>query len=121
MNELNTLLKGLIKNKKGESLVETVISITLFTIYSATIFGIISTALEFNETAAKESEHFQEDILPVAEMKTYSADGGDVTFEIIDPVTGMPIATTSEPVYMLDETQGEGYVAFSPEVNANVE
>lgn len=58
-------------------------------------------------------------------MKTYSDDGGDVHFEIVDS-TGAPITDAegesvegTQEVYMFDNSQG--YVAFSPEVNADVE
>ena len=100
-------------NKKGESLVESLVSILIFTLSSIMLYTMLSTATEMNRKVKEISKAYQEQMV-YAEQ----AEGGvpveqAVTFKYVHGGTETPLfeydASDNVKLYRLDENSLYSY------------
>lgn len=65
---MKTAMKKL-KNRKGETLMETLVAILVFTLSSVLLYSMASTATDINRTARQDDKQFQEQVVAVEQAK----------------------------------------------------
>ena len=98
-------MKSPMCNNKGESLIETIVSMIMFGIYMIAITGIINTALGITRTSTKNAETVQKTIINPAILEENYDFTGTVTF------SGGGISA-SHTINIYDDS---GIIAFMPE------
>lgn len=101
---MDKLLKR-IKNKHGETLLESIVSILIFTFASIIMFTMITSATRINQTA-KENDRAHYEQLVVAELAPGSGMPNDISFTIDGK-------TFTERVYVFG-TDGGLYAYYKP-------
>lgn len=93
-----------LKSKAGESLVESMAAILIFTLSSIALLSMISASADVNRTAKVADEQFQQQML-VVEKADSKADGtkkGKATFKVNDTNVAQP------DVYICQEKDNDG-------------
>lgn len=98
-----------LKSKAGESLVESMAAILIFTLSSIALLSMISASADINRTAKVADEQFQEQMVYVEKAERTDAETGTraktgyVTFKINkDP--NNPVSVAEDKVYICQET-----------------
>lgn len=73
-----------LKSKAGESLVESMAAILIFTLSSIALLSMISASADINRTAKVADEQFQEQMTVVEKAESTDAKAGYVTFTVND-------------------------------------
>lgn len=75
---------GKLKSKAGESLVESMAAILIFTLSSIALLSMISASADINRTAKVADEQFQEQMVYVEKAEVTDSTDGRVTFMVND-------------------------------------
>lgn len=73
-----------LKSKAGESLVESMAAILIFTLSSIALLSMISASADINRTAKVADQQFQEQMTVVEKAESTDAETGYVTFTVND-------------------------------------
>ena len=95
--EMRQVCKRL-KNKAGESLIESLIAILIFTFGSIIMLSMITSAMKVNEATKKADEKYFSDTLAVEKAVTPTVENQTVSFCLIDHASGLS-GGTSVQVY----------------------
>ncbi len=109
---MNKVLKRL-KSKAGESLIESMAAILIFTFGSIIMLTMVSTAADINTTAKEEDRSYYEQMVVVEMAQTESATPGTVSISINDSAkkTTIPVkvyrkANVTDSLYAYYEAEG---------------
>ncbi len=89
-----------LKSKAGESLVESMAAILIFTLSSIALLSMISASADINRTAKVADRQFQKQMTVVEKAESTDAETGYVTFTVNDD-TDHPVA--QDKVYICQE------------------
>ena len=101
--------KATIQCDKGETLIETIVSIIIFAIFMLAISMMISTSLKLTSVSTQNTNHMQEEIINPVMMYEYN-DSTNVNISFSNSVFGI---STSHTTRLNDK---DGIVAFTPGV-----
>ena len=71
-----------LKSKAGESLIESLCAILIFTMASIIMYSMVTTAADINSTA-KEADEANQQYMQIAEQATGTATNGQITMDVI--------------------------------------
>lgn len=93
-----------LKSKAGESLVESMAAILIFTLSSIALLSMISASADINRTAKVADEQFQKQmtVVEMAESTSEDAKTGYVTF-MINKDPNNPVSVAQDKVYICQE------------------
>lgn len=91
-----------LKSKAGESLVESMAAILIFTLSSIALLSMISASADINRTAKVADQQFQEQMIVVEKAESTDAETGYVTF-MINKDPNNPVSIAEDKVYICQE------------------
>ncbi|MDD5901996.1 MAG: hypothetical protein PUC58_01295 [Oscillospiraceae bacterium] len=90
-----------LKSKAGESLVESMAAILIFTLSSIALLSMISASADINRTAKVADEQFQQQMTVVEKAEITDAKKGTATFKVNEQAVAQP------DVYICQEKDNE--------------
>ena len=107
----NLKIKKMLSSNRGESLVESLVSLAVLTVLLVAIGLIIHTALRMTSISSVEATRTQEQVINPAISTEFGDDEtGEITFSFRFGV-GTPLINVTHDVKIYEE---EGVIAFSP-------
>ena len=98
-----------IKNNRGEALIETIVSILIFTILMLTVSSTLNTALRITNSSTKTEARIQENVVNHLTLYKYSGDGNTrIVFSCSD--SDIDINAT----HSIKLNNASGITAFAP-------
>lgn len=100
---MKTAMKKL-KNRKGETLIESMIAILVFTLSSVMLYTMATAASDINLTAKKADKDFQAQVVGVEQGKTVKDDSGAT---VVSKSSGkVSVSITKSPAYGVAKDMG---------------
>ena len=100
-----------LRNRKGESLIEMLVAILIFTLASVVLYSMITTATDMNAQARQKDDSNQEQMVAL-EMRSGTPKNGTVSIKVTS-VNGT--VKTMGPVRVLLYGEANGLYAYYPE------
>ena len=110
------MMKNKLKNKKGESLVETLAAILIFTMASIALYSMVTTAAGVNRRVKLEDQSYQEQ-MDVAERAEVPAASGTIVMTMNVQLPGgatEPVEVARESVNVYRKDKDSYFSYFKP-------
>jgi lipopolysaccharide export LptBFGC system permease protein LptF len=114
---MSVKMRSIIKNTRGESLLEGIVSILIFTVLIATVTVMISTSLRITSGSLQRATEWQANVNTVNEDAVEGSGGDDetITLEITINNGSVAIEVSIDVDITIHEQEDGGFFAFAPE------